>query len=226
MDASTVGKGAVTYIRAFHSYSGTYEVAFVNGRARVVSKSSTTTVPKLELYAAVLGSKLHRKIRKAIRFKIEKGFLWTDSMTVLNWMCNRVTRVSKFVARNVAKIEIRTAGDDFRYVPTKLNPADLASRGCPPKHASYDTVWIKGLPFLYQSEDQWPNTADRETKQEPIGSKQMDEADTHCCAAHREVVQEDTTASPVVGEPEIPQEDATPLKEETKKFTQRQQSSS
>ena len=72
----------------------------------------------------------------------------------------------------------------------------------------------------------WPNTADRETKQEPIGSKQMDEADTHCCAAHREVVQEDTTASPVVGEPEIPQEDATPLKEETKKFTQRQQSSS
>ena len=49
VDASTAGKGAVAYLRAFHIYSGKYEVAFVSGRARVVSKGSTTTVPKLEL---------------------------------------------------------------------------------------------------------------------------------------------------------------------------------
>ena len=156
MDASTVGLGAVSYLRSHYKEDNSVEIAFIIGKSRIVSRSNTTSVPKLELRAAILGSKLHRKVKNAIGLDIEKSYLWTDSTSVRNWILNRSSRFSKYVARNVAAIEMRTNGDDFLHVPTAQNPADMASRGASPDKASPDTIWINGPVFLQLGEDEWP----------------------------------------------------------------------
>ena len=134
---------------------------------------------------------------EALRLDIEKAFLWTDSTSVLNWINNTSCRFSKFVARNIEKIEIRTAGDDFRYVPTKLNPADLASRGCSPKQANSDSLWLKGPPFLYEPENRWPVLDTQEKKQNvKESSDEKEHAIVQCCALHTERDEEPSASLP------------------------------
>ena len=155
VDASTSGLGAVSYLRASFD-DGLIEISFLQGKSRIVSKGNTTSVPKLELRAAILGSKLHRKVKRSIGLPIEKSMLWTDSTSVKNWIQNRSSRFSKYIARNVAAIELRIGDDEVRHVPTACNPADIASRGEAPAKASMDTIWLNGPDFLYEIEEDWP----------------------------------------------------------------------
>ena len=112
MDASTTGLGAVTYIRTHYLDNDEIEVAFVMGKSKIVPKSNNTSMPKLELRAAIIGSKIHKKTNKAIKLPIEKAYLWTDSTAVLNCITSVEGRFNKYVVRNVAAIENRTAGDE------------------------------------------------------------------------------------------------------------------
>ena len=161
MDATTIGLGAVTYLHVHFMDDDTTETAFLMGKSKIVSKNNNTSVPKLELRAAILGSKIHKKIKDAIRLQIEKAYLWTDSTAVLKWITSKDGRFSKYVARNVAAIELRTMGDEFKYVPTASNPADIASRGESPSKASSDSMWIKASNFLRGKEDEWPHLEEK-----------------------------------------------------------------
>lgn len=176
MDASTVGLGAASYLRCYFKEDNSVEVAFIVGKSRIVPRSNTTSVPKLELKAAILGSKLHRKVKNAIGLDIEKSYLWTDSTSVRNWICNRSSRFSKYIARNVAAIEMRTNGDEFLHVPTAQNPADIASRGVSPEKASSDTIWITGPAFLQLGEDEWPRLSKPQVDEE-TEEKRLSDAD-------------------------------------------------
>jgi len=44
----------------------------------------------------------------------------------------------------------------WRYVDTKNNPADIASRGLLPDNRAKTEFWIQGPAFLRRSEDYWP----------------------------------------------------------------------
>lgn len=46
--------------------------------------------------------------------------------------------------------------DQWRYVPTKQNPADLASRGLSAEGIVNDTKWTQGPNFLKKPEEEWP----------------------------------------------------------------------
>ena len=54
---------------------------------------------------------------------------WTDSAAVLQMICNKSKRFPTFVANGIAKIEEGSKPDQWRYVGSKLNPADCASQG-------------------------------------------------------------------------------------------------
>ena len=47
-------------------------------------------------------------------------------------------------------------GDQWKYVNTKVNPADEASRGMRPEEFLTRSRWIKGPEFLYLPEKEWP----------------------------------------------------------------------
>nr|XP_029708964.1 uncharacterized protein LOC115255174 [Aedes albopictus] len=124
-------------------------------KARVTPlKETTSTTPKLELTAAVLGTRLCETVIKEYRLPEASLHFWTDSTTVLCWL-NSKKRLIPFVAARVSEILSKTSSTNWRYIPSSSNPSDFATRD-----GSISTdklrVWVAGPNFLAQSEDDWP----------------------------------------------------------------------
>lgn len=153
-DASRTGLGIVSYVRYFKD--GDYSCNFLFGKAKTVPKNSNVSMPRLELTAAVTAAKLHYQSMRSLDVPISRSCLWSDAHTVLKWIANRRLRLKVFVAQRVKTICQYTKPSDWHYVPTKLNPADVGSRGVSPRKATNDGIWLRGPSFLYLSDDQWP----------------------------------------------------------------------
>ena len=68
-----------------------------------------------------------------------------------------------YVANRVMKIEEYTGGINWRYVKTKENPGDLASRGISPRETELVDRWLTGPGFLREANEFW-RTADPEVE--------------------------------------------------------------
>ena len=105
----------------------TTEIAFVFGKARVAPMKALT-IPKLELQASLLTSRLSKVVQRALTMKLNKVFMWTDSTTVLQWI-HSIEKQPVFVASHVAEILELTTTDEWNYVQSCDNPADAGTRG-------------------------------------------------------------------------------------------------
>ena len=119
-------------------------------KSRVAPKD--TSIPRLELIAAMTLAKLQSNVLRALEVQpIRSVHHWVDSQTVLYWLANKGTW-SAFVRNRVKKI--KELGDaDWLYVPTNSNPSDLGTRGAAPDKLG--DLWYKGPDWL-QKHDQWP----------------------------------------------------------------------
>lgn len=72
VDASSEGFCAVSYFRIIGD--GLIDVSFVAARVKVAPKKKPT-IPRLELEAAVLGSKLSAKILQDVKVKVDNAVL-------------------------------------------------------------------------------------------------------------------------------------------------------
>lgn len=111
------------------------------------------TIPRLELSAAVVATRLEKISRGELSPSINQSFFWTDSTCVMRYLENRDRRFQTFVANRVATIHDASSPSQWRYVNTQFNPADDASRD-----VSADSLqrWIHGPEFLTQSTETWP----------------------------------------------------------------------
>ena len=82
--------------------------------------------------------------------------MWTDSTVALGYIRNQTSRFKPFVANRLATIHELTALEEWRYVPSKENPADLASRGIAADDHDAISRWLTGPEFLQQREHHWP----------------------------------------------------------------------
>ncbi len=96
------------------------------GKARVAPLKQIT-IPRLELQAATLASKMDKMLRRELQ--LEPSVLWTDSQSLLKYINNDQTRFCTFVANRLSVIRDLTTKDQWKYVSTGNNPADKASRG-------------------------------------------------------------------------------------------------
>ena len=87
---------------------------------------------------------------------VESKTCWTDSTTVLKYIQNDKKRFHVFVANRVQMIRDAMNPDQWRYVESKLNPADDASRGFKRNELSKQHRWITGPNFLWLPESEWP----------------------------------------------------------------------
>lgn len=69
---------------------------------------------------------------------------------------NETSKFRTFVANRVSEILKASHPDQWRYVSTLSNPADLASRGLRVKAFLKDDLWLCGPQFLLLSKEQWP----------------------------------------------------------------------
>ncbi|XP_037784696.1 uncharacterized protein LOC119580669 [Penaeus monodon] len=91
----------------------------------------TTTIPRLELSAAVLAATSDAKLRKELSLPIDDSVFWTDSTIVLQYIKNTSRRFHTFVANRVGIIHKNSSPQQWRHVRSELNTADPASRELP-----------------------------------------------------------------------------------------------
>ena len=85
-----------------------------------------------------------------------KSTFWIDSTAMLQMIVNANERFPVFVANRLTKSEEHTTSNQWRYVPSKENPAGLATRGIETKSFISKTFWFVGPKFLLEREDLRP----------------------------------------------------------------------
>ena len=76
---------AVGFLRARIIDTHETKLAFILGKARVAPMKAIS-IPKLELQASLLATRLKIDIMKAFSIPINDVFMWTDSTNVLQWL--------------------------------------------------------------------------------------------------------------------------------------------
>ena len=121
-----------------------------------MAPSVSTSIPRLELIAAVIGVRLTTRVSKVLDIPMCRSTFWSDSANVLWWIRGRSCQFKPFVSNRVGEIQSHTNPDQWRHIPTKLNPADLLSRGIKAIELRRSGVWWRGPDFLGDPEDTWP----------------------------------------------------------------------
>ena len=140
---------SVAFLRAQKNADSKCQLAFVFGKARV-APMKMLSIPKSELQAALLASRLKDDIEKALTLSISKVIMWTDSTTVLQWL-NSTSKQPGFVATRVAEILESTSIDQWFHVLSGDNPADTGTRGITADSLKQSS-WVNGPTFLKTSD--------------------------------------------------------------------------
>ena len=168
VDASENAYGAVTYAR--YTYQDESVSTNIVAAKTQVAPSKALSIPRLELMAAVIGVRLSSKISSVMDLKMDQVVFWSDSVNVLWWVRGRSREFKPFVANRVGEIQSTTDPDQWRYVPTSVNPADILSRGMSAKELQDSDKWWRGPEFLKLPEDAWPA---RKIQDKPTGYDEL-----------------------------------------------------
>ncbi|XP_048484628.1 uncharacterized protein LOC119690594 [Plutella xylostella] len=132
---------------------GSVKVTLAMAKNRV-APIKPTSIPRLGLQAAVLGTRISNTTRSEHDYEdITRrvwlcGRLWSNSQTVLAWIRAEPRTFKTFVAHRFAEIEESTNKNKWGWVPTAENVADDATRATP---HDFDRP-----EFLRHSEEHWP----------------------------------------------------------------------
>ena len=148
-DASVNSIAAVAYLK-IRDKEGQYHISFVMGKVKLAPLPEHT-IPRLERCATVLAVELADTITREMNLEIKDTEFYTDSKVVLEYIYNETRRFYVYVSNRVLRIRRSTHPKQWHFVPTKHNPADLATRAVP-ANCLKDTTWFTGPAFLYNSE--------------------------------------------------------------------------
>ena len=168
-DASESAYSAVLFWRTV-TPNGEVGLSLIIAKAKV-APLKLTSIPRLELQAAVMGARLAEKVIEEHERKPDCKVFWTDSKTALTWIRTGSRSYKPYVAHRLAAIEECTKVNEWRWVPTKMNVADDATRDVPIAFDK-DHRWYKGPDFLYEAEDLWPSEMST-TIEEPSGEEKI-----------------------------------------------------
>ena len=147
-DASKDGYGQCSYVRLIDTEDSVC-CSLVMAKARVAPIKSVT-IPRLELTAAVTSVRVSNFLDKELKYENVEHVFWTDSKVVLGYIGYDSKRFHIFVANHVQSIRDSTSVEQWNHVNTKLNPADIASRGMEAEDLMNSTLWWKGPPSCHQ----------------------------------------------------------------------------
>lgn len=153
-DSSQSAYGAVVYVRTVYP-DGTIKCNLIMSKSRV-APLKTITIPRLELSAAELLSRVIVDVKKSMEFENAEYILWIDSSPALYWLRKAPDSLKTFIANRVASIQRNSDLQCWRYVNTKDNPADLLSRGVKPSDLINNQLWLHGPEWLSRPESDWP----------------------------------------------------------------------
>lgn len=154
VDASTSAYAVAAYMRETANEKITCNLVWAKSRLNPIKP---LTVPRLELLAATMGVRAANFLRKELKLHFSCCVIWVDSSCVLSWIKAKGQLLPKFVQNRLNEINQSSIGINFHYVPTKENPADLATRGTTMDKLKENIQWWNGPQWLQQEESHWPS---------------------------------------------------------------------
>ncbi|XP_068756931.1 uncharacterized protein [Montipora capricornis] len=118
-DASQEAFGTCAYTRQ-KTKQGTYEVNFVATKSRVAPLKQLT-IPRLELQAAVLASRLAKTIMKECTIQFGDVKFFTDSSITLAWIQSSSRSFKPFVSARVGEIQNNSDPSQWKHIPGEEN---------------------------------------------------------------------------------------------------------
>ncbi|XP_012285896.1 uncharacterized protein LOC105702705 [Orussus abietinus] len=169
-DASMHAYAAAVYLRT----GGPKDVQITLLTAKTkVAPLKQLSIPRLELSAAFLLTRLVRSVRAALNREEIPMYAWTDSKVVLAWLKGHPSRWTCFVGNRVSEIQGSLPQITWKHVPSAQNPADCASRGLQPQELQDFSLWWNGPQWLRQPSSSWPreepsSAEDAQQEERPI----------------------------------------------------------
>ena len=145
-DASSCAYGTVAYFCFLQEHK--VECMFIASKSRLVPLSQKPSIPRLELQAAVIVTRLKNTIISEIPIEKRNTFLWTDSKIVLNYLSNNDTNFGVYIAHRINEIRQSTEPDNWCYIKIERNPADRITIYQDFLSLSKNNSWIFGPSFL------------------------------------------------------------------------------
>ncbi|XP_070169700.1 uncharacterized protein [Polyergus mexicanus] len=183
-DASNRAYAAVVYLRILRSLSE-FSVVLITAKSKV-APIKTISVPRLELNAIVLLTRLLEFAQKSLNMQHIPTYGWTDSSVALAWLRGHPSRWTTYVANRVSEVQTRLPSIKWNHVPSKENPADCASRGLSPAELRDFELWWAGPAWLRSPSTAWP--IHDKLKDQLEADRQMIETETRntivCHAQH------------------------------------------
>ena len=149
--ADSSSKAYVSYLRVISSNS------IIASKSRLAPiRENLLTIPKLELQAAVIASRMNVTLINSLDLVFDSIYLWTDSKTVMQYITNDNSKYSPYVMHRVNEIKLNTAALSWRYIPGHLNPADDTTRPLEFKELNQNCRWFNGPEFFKEDLFEWP----------------------------------------------------------------------
>lgn len=174
VDASENAFAAVAYFRI--STSNHVECSLIGAKTKVAPQQPMS-IPRLELQAAVLGARLANSIIEGHALKVDRKIMWSDSKTVLSWLYSDARKYKQFVAFRIGELLETTNVSDWRWIPTKLNVADDATKWQQTPDFNPTSRWFVGPEFLQKTEENWPEN--QTAKILPNGNEELKSSMRH-----------------------------------------------
>jgi hypothetical protein len=124
-DASKYAIASVAYLKLFFDEHS--DVSFLMGKAKV-SPTNGHTIPRLELCAAVLSVEISDIVKQELNIDSKDFHYYIDSKVVLGYVTNETHRFFMYVNNRVNRIRASSSPEQWSYVATDQNPADIATR--------------------------------------------------------------------------------------------------
>ncbi|XP_029176084.1 uncharacterized protein LOC114944355 [Nylanderia fulva] len=153
-DASKRAYAAMVYLRVLRSFDDV-QITLLCAKTKV-APLKTLSIPRLELNAAVLLSRLIKWIYRSFNLSNVPVYGWTDSTVTLAWITQHPSRWRTYVATRVSEIQTTLPTIKWHHVKSAENPADCASRGLSATEFMNHSLWFSGPSWLRTHSSTWP----------------------------------------------------------------------
>ena len=170
-DASERAFASCVYTRV-DSGGGEMRSNLLMSKSRV-SPIKNESIPRLELVACVIGTRLCYAVNLTYKVPNERIFYHTDSRNALYWINTPAYKSKTYVYNRSSEIQRASNALQWSHVATDINPADIATRPISSADLSVNTLWSDGPPFLRDSKFEFKPFDASEIKVTDVMKKEM-----------------------------------------------------
>ena len=154
------------------------------------------SIPRLELLGALLGLQLTRQVCSTLKIPTNEVTFWVDSMNKGYWIQGQSREYKPFIAHRVGEIHEFSAPNQWRYVPTNVNPAVVGTRGLTVEELANADPWWNGPEFQKKTRQDWPECKfDKPMSTENLELKGTKETGTKDATSYQIIEEGEETAS-------------------------------